>query len=119
MFNALIRTHHITSRKKVAALKSAAKQLECYALLRSGGAPGVMFVQGDSQHKVQSWVETVRNLRYKDFQLCSKASLTSATFDSSMHGSLEEVSTLKDMAAKMEAAGLSEWWRKAMGFAKE
>ena len=58
MFNALIRTHHITSRKKVATLKAAAKKLECYALLRSGVSPGMMYVEG-SEDAVRKWVEAV------------------------------------------------------------
>lgn len=58
MFNALVRTHHITSRKKVAALKAAAKKYDCYALLKSGGTPGMMYVEG-SEEGVQSWVDAV------------------------------------------------------------
>jgi len=58
VFNALIRTHHITSRKKVAKLKQAADSLNVLALLRSGGAPGIMYVEGYEQG-VRDWVETV------------------------------------------------------------
>ena len=119
MYNALIRTHHITSRKKVAALKAAAKDLQCYALLRSGGVPGVMYVQASNQDTVQTWVETVRNLRYKDYQLASATSSAANGFTASKYGTLEEVSTVKEMSAKMEEVFLIEWWRKAMGFAKD
>ena len=41
LHNALIRTHHITSRKKVAKLKQAATFHDVFVLLRYGGAPGV------------------------------------------------------------------------------
>lgn len=58
-FNALVRTHHITSRKKVAALTQAAKKHEVYALLRSGGAPGIMYVEG-SESGVSAWVGDVK-----------------------------------------------------------
>lgn len=58
MYHALIRTHHITSRKKVATLKAAAKNHGCYALLRSGGTPGIMYVRGE-EGGVKEWVETV------------------------------------------------------------
>lgn len=56
---AFIRTHHITSRKKVAALKLAAERHGCFALLRSGGSPGMMYVEG-SEEAVRSWVLQAR-----------------------------------------------------------
>ena len=58
MYNALIKMHHITSRKKVAQLKKAAEALSIYALLRVGGTPGVMYVEG-SEEDVKEWVGTV------------------------------------------------------------
>lgn len=58
MFNALIRTHHITSRKKVAKLKQAADACDVYALLRSGGCPGIMYVEGE-ERGVRQWVDSV------------------------------------------------------------
>ncbi|KAJ5923099.1 hypothetical protein N7516_010802 [Penicillium verrucosum] len=71
LYNALIRTHHITSRKKVAALKRAADTHQCAVLLRSGGCPGIMYVEGGKE-PVESWVDIVRRLRYKDFQLVTR-----------------------------------------------
>lgn len=59
LFHALIRTHHITSRKKVAHLRKAAGKLGCYALLRSGGCPGIMYCKG-SEEEVKEWVKTVQ-----------------------------------------------------------
>jgi hypothetical protein len=56
MYHALIRTHHITSRKKVAALKAAAKKHRCCALLRSGGTPGIMYIWGRDEEGVKAWV---------------------------------------------------------------
>lgn len=58
MFNALIRTHHITSRKKVAKLKQAADATGIFALLRYGGCPGIMYVEGE-ENRVRQWVEAV------------------------------------------------------------
>ena len=58
MHHALIRTHHITSRKKVSTLKAAAKKHGCAALLRSGGMPGIMYVRGD-EVSVKEWVKVV------------------------------------------------------------
>ncbi|EAW13585.1 uncharacterized protein ACLA_043030 [Aspergillus clavatus NRRL 1] len=72
LYNALIRTHHITSRKKVSALKRAADMHNCFVLLRSGGCPGIMYVEAEGKDSVESWVNVVRNLRYKDFQLVSR-----------------------------------------------
>lgn len=58
MFNALIRTHHITSRKKVTKLKQAADATQVFALLRSGSSPGIMYVEGE-ENGVKQWVESV------------------------------------------------------------
>jgi len=62
LWNALIRTHHITSRKKVAKLKQAASSRDVFVLLRSGSSPGIMYVEGDEQG-VEGWVNTVQVLR--------------------------------------------------------
>ncbi|OCT54392.1 hypothetical protein CLCR_00992 [Cladophialophora carrionii] len=121
-YHALIRTHHITSRKKVARLKAAAKQLQCYALLRSGGIPGVMYVRGSDQAQVQKWVDNVHGLRYKDYQLVAPvATIAGAGSQSGFakEGILQEVETMKEMAAHMERQGIQRWWRAAMGFANE
>ncbi|KIW72180.1 hypothetical protein PV04_00396 [Phialophora macrospora] len=121
-YHALIRTHHITSRKKVARLKAAAKNLQCYALIRSGGIPGVMYVRGSDQSQVQSWVDTVHGLRYKDYQLVAPVTaVAGADVQSGLTkaGILQEVETVKEMAAYMERAGIQKWWRAAMGFVTE
>jgi hypothetical protein len=59
LHNALIRTHHITSRKKVAKLKQAATFHDVFVLLRSGGPPGVMYVEG-KEDGVNQWVSDVQ-----------------------------------------------------------
>ena len=119
IYHALIRTHHITSRKKVARLKAAAKQLQCYALLRSGGIPGVMYVRGDDEVRVQQWVDTVHALKYKDYQLAAPVDVVEEQQQSTKIGILEEVETLKEMGAQMDAKGIQKWWRAAMGFVHE
>lgn len=58
-WHALIRTHHITSRKKVSRLRKAASDNGVYVLLRSGGAPGIMYVEG-SEVGVEAWVAAVQ-----------------------------------------------------------
>lgn len=120
MYHALIRTHHITSRKKVAALKAAAKKLECYALIRSGGVPGVMYVESNVEENAQSWVDTVHSLRYKDYQLAAPTTRAcKEAVPSSEIGILEEVDTVKDFAAAMDRKGLLLWWRTSMGFIQD
>ncbi|KXX76534.1 hypothetical protein MMYC01_205993 [Madurella mycetomatis] len=117
VFHALIRTHHITSRKKVAHLRRAANKYQCYALLRSGGCPGIMYCKG-SEHAVREWVATVQRLRYKDFHLASRPALIeSESPPSEEQPGLFEVEAVQDFAAAMEKRGISAWWRRAMDFA--
>ena len=119
MYHALIRTHHITSRRKVSVLKAAAKQLQCYALLRSGGVPGVMYVQGSEESNVRSWVETVHDLRYKDYQLAATPTAMIRASWLGKVGTLEEADTVKAMGQRFDEVGLTEWWRLSMGFVKD
>jgi hypothetical protein len=119
-YHSLIRTHHITSRKKVATLKAAAKRLGVVALLRSGGVPGLMYVHGRSFESVQSWVDTVHDLRYKDYQLVAPVATMPESAEVGARadglGTLKEVEAVRDIAAVMEKKGLLDWWRKAMGY---
>ena len=69
-FHALIQTHHITSRKKVAALRKAADKFSCFVLLRSGGCPGIMYCKGD-EDGVREWVGTVQ-VSINQFEGCLK-----------------------------------------------
>ena len=122
LYHAFIKTHHITSRKKVATLKVAAKRLEVAALLRSGGVPGLMYVHGRSLDSVQKWVDTVHDLRYKDYQLVVPPAMLDSQAPNDgdgMFGTLEEVEAVRDMASVMKKKGLSEWWRNAMGYKGE
>jgi len=80
-----------------------------------------MYVRGRERSDVQKWVDTVHDLRYKDYQLV--APVEAVPFDEenvqTTLGALEEVDTVKEMAAHMEAQGLQKWWRVAMGFIRE
>jgi hypothetical protein len=62
LVNALIRTHHITSRKKIAKLTHAADIHNVLVLLHSGKCPGIMYCEG-SEKGVKSWVSLVQSLR--------------------------------------------------------
>ncbi|KAK4866305.1 hypothetical protein LT330_008646 [Penicillium expansum] len=136
LYNALIRTHHITSRKKVAALKRAADTHQCAVLLRSGGCPGIMYVEGGKE-PVESWVDVVRRLRYKDFQLVTRPGVVKeeggcgkqGTGDGNRNGEgkdgkeldlavgLDEVESVKEFGGIMARRGIWNWWRKGMGYA--
>jgi hypothetical protein len=126
-WNALIRTHHITSRKKVAKLRAAASNYNVYALLRYGGCPGIMYCQG-TESGVRDWVSSVQRLRYKDFQLEKKpaekhiedqALPKKSETETIKYGKLEEVETVKEFGARMENMGVWTWWRRGMGYLHE
>jgi len=61
LYNALIKTHHITSRKKIARLKKAAHHYMAngFILIRSGGCPGYMYAEGD-QEGIKEWIASVQ-----------------------------------------------------------
>lgn len=122
LYNALIRTHHITSRKKVAALKRAADVHQCYVLLRSGGCPGIMYVEGSDKAQVEGWVGVVRKLRYKDFQLVTRPGALEPEgkmeeyIKEELDIGLAEVESVKEFGNFMEKRGVWKWWRKGMGY---
>ncbi|CAI7639812.1 unnamed protein product [Penicillium glandicola] len=134
LYNALIRTHHITSRKKVAALKRAADTHQCAVLLRSGGCPGIMYVEGGKE-PVESWVDVVRRLRYKDFQLVMRPGAVEEEGEWGKQGTgngngekkhgkeldlavgLDEVESVKEFGGMMAKRGVWNWWRRGMGYA--
>jgi hypothetical protein len=58
-YHALIRTHHITSKKKIAALRQAARSNACYVMLKTGSPPGVMYCEGN-ETGVKDWVACVQ-----------------------------------------------------------
>ncbi|CAI7654619.1 unnamed protein product [Penicillium bialowiezense] len=133
LYNALIRTHHITSRKKVAALKRAADSHQCSVLLRSGGCPGIMYVEGQGKERVEMWVDVVRKLRYKDFQLVTRPGPVEMEGNGQSEGGeniktkskvttglalgLDEVDSVKEFGAIMAEREVWNWWRRGMGYA--
>lgn len=81
VYNALIRTHHITSRKKIAHLRKAFSATQNpglrLVLLRVGASPGMMYAEGvgdgdAADAGVAGWVAAVQALRYKDFQMAAR-----------------------------------------------
>lgn len=116
LFNCLIRTHHITSRKKLQRVRRAAAQHGVdHVLVRSGGAPGVMFGEGRDAAGLAEWVQTVQALRYKDFRCVARPALTEG--DGRLWASgWAETESLTVFGDEMQRRGLGEWWKRAMGY---
>lgn len=128
LYTALIRTHHITSRKKLQRVKKSARQLEVpYVLVRSGGAPGIMYAEAPEENAVASWVAAVRDLRYKDFQCARKPTLQRVLLSAAAGGksaaptspSFQELETTAEFGHVMEEKGLTKWWGVGMGYQTE
>ncbi|KAK5747179.1 hypothetical protein LTR17_000314 [Elasticomyces elasticus] len=123
MWNALIRTHHITSRKKVTKLKQAATLHSVYVLLRSGSSPGIMYVEG-SEAGVEGWVGVVQKLRYKDYQLASRPARVKhedacrPNVDMRSDHGLYETDSVKDFGQQMQDRAVHSWWRRGMGYSQ-
>ena len=89
----------------------------------------MMYVRGHEAANVQKWVDAVRDLRYKDYQLVAPVDVVVDGRDPeaggpraasiTRFGTLEEVDTVKELAARMDSTGLTKWWRIAMGFIQE
>lgn len=107
----------------MAKLRQAASAEDVYALIRYGGAPGIMYVRGRKSN-VDSWVAAVQRLRYKDFQLAIRPVEVQTESDEShvpapperLTG-LCEVESVKEFASQMHAYGVLDWWRTGMGYA--
>jgi hypothetical protein len=54
----LIKTHHMTSRKKILTLTRAASNLQCSVLLKTGPhPPGIMLAEGE---RAEDWLKAVK-----------------------------------------------------------
>ncbi|KAI2625474.1 hypothetical protein GGS21DRAFT_303806 [Xylaria nigripes] len=117
LFIALIRTHHITSRKKLQRVKKAASLHALpFVLIRSGGCPGIMYAEG-AEADVNAWVNFVRSLRYKDFQ-CPRKPAANQVLVPNQPGpeGFQEVTSVTEFGHHMEQRGLAQWWKSAMGY---
>ncbi len=116
LFNAIIRTHHITSRKKIHRLKKAAADYDVdFVLIRSGGSPGIMYAESRHEPAVSSWVAAVRALRYKDYLCIYKPSGRNVVETSDVKG-FQETGSVAAFADVMEQKGLLGWWQEGMGY---
>ena len=59
-FRALIKTHHMTSRKKIQTLSKAAKTHACSVVFKTGRPPGVMIAEAADEGSLTEWVDTVK-----------------------------------------------------------
>ncbi len=57
IYRVLIKTHHMTSRKKILVITKAAKQLSCSVVLKTGAPPGIMLAEGEG---AEEWLKVVR-----------------------------------------------------------
>lgn len=123
LFNTLIRTHHITSRKKLGRVRKAALQLNIdFLLIRSGGSPGIMYAEtlSASPDSLAEWVSTVQSFRYKDFRCAHKPAVSESGGGSGLlRTGVVEVGDVKVFAGEMERRGLEGWWRRGMGYEGE
>ena len=123
LYRALIKTHHMTSRKKIQSLTRAAKTLHCAVVIKTGRPPGVMIVEAvndsesEAQKAVESWVGVIKRLRYKDHQLLRMESLAKGNLGLEA-GRVREFEEMKEFGKYLEECGMWQWWREHMGFAK-
>lgn len=116
IYKALIRTHHITSRKKVATLRHASRLHDVFVLLCYGKSPGIMYVEG-TEPSVKAWIRVAHDLRYKDYHLIAKPSVLESTRLLEVPlGRTDEVTSVSDFGKEMELRRIGSWWRKAMGY---
>jgi hypothetical protein len=129
----LIKTHHMTSTKKIQVITKAAKSLSCSVILKTGGWPGIMLAEGE---RVGEWMEVVRvscliiysresdideilqKLRYKDYLLLRKGVVERPRLNIEP-GTVNVKTSMKGLVAFLEREPeLYEWWRNHMGYKK-
>ncbi|KAF1817555.1 hypothetical protein P152DRAFT_23128 [Eremomyces bilateralis CBS 781.70] len=122
LYHALIRTHHITSRRKVSVLTKAARKHSCLVLLRSGASPGLMYCEG-MESSVNAWVSVVEHLRYKDFHMVARPAPVPVEIQGSKIDRLQsptrgiyEYGSIHEFAGQMSLLGLQDWWATMMGY---
>ena len=71
LYRALIKTHHMTSRKKITAITKAAKKCNCAVYLKSGGhPPGVMVGECGGEYVILSEAILPRSCCLMSRQTC-------------------------------------------------
>lgn len=116
LFVTLIRTHHVTSRKKLQRVKKAAAHFDIpFVLVRYGGSPGLMYAESEEGSALGAWVSAVKDLRYKDFQCVYKPEarqLNDVPAKTPMPaGAFNETESVSSFGEVMERKGLGEWFK--------
>lgn len=120
LFVTLIRTHHVTSRKKLQRVRKAAARFGVpFVLVRYGGSPGLMYAEGGDGPALGAWVGAVKDLRYKDFQCVWKPEARelrdgdgpAAMTPPMPAGGFNETESVASFGQVMERKGLGEWFR--------
>ncbi|TQS33924.1 hypothetical protein Golomagni_05716 [Golovinomyces magnicellulatus] len=115
IYRILVKTHHITSRKKIIALTAAAKKNSCSVILKVGDPPGIMLAEGEG---ALQWLKVVKKLRYKDYDLRKKELVETALLKLKP-GQVLELNSVKELASFLGIReDLLEWWRVNMGYKK-
>ncbi|KAB8297764.1 hypothetical protein EYC80_001565 [Monilinia laxa] len=104
----------MTSVKKIEKITKAAKKLDCAVLLKTGRPPGVMLAEGEVG-KAEEWLDVVKNLRYKNFELMKKEGVEGRRLDIPA-GKVRQLESLKDYGIEVgKDEVLRKWWRLHMG----
>lgn len=116
LFVTLIRTHHVTSRKKLQRVRKAAAHFDIpFVLVRYGGSPGLMYAESHAGSCLSSWVSAVKDLRYKDFQCVYKPGARlvhgASTTSPVPSGAFNETESVSSFGQVMEWKGLGEWFK--------
>lgn len=115
LFVTLIRTHHVTSRKKLQRVKKAATHFGVpFVLVRYGGSPGLMYAESGESSSLGAWVSAVKDLRYKDFQCVYKPEarqLNDGSATSMPSGAFNETESVSSFSEVMDRKGLAEWFK--------
>lgn len=86
-------------------------------LIKTGRPPGVMIVEGEEQGNVKEWVEVVKGLRYKFYDLlCFEEVGDDQGRLLVKQGHVREFTEMKDMALFLESCGAKKWWMTKMEF---
>lgn len=112
VFATLIRTHHITSRKKLQRVKKAAAHFDVpLVVIRYGGSPGLMYGESPDAGALGAWVSAVKDLRYKDFQCVCKPERKNINDTPLPSGPFHETESVSEFAQIMAQRALADWFK--------
>ena len=87
LYRALIKTHHMTSRKKITAIAKAAKKYNCAVYLKTGGhPPGVMIGECDGEEGESDLKGWIGSIKVGEFP-ASDVEFAIISYSSRIHGS--------------------------------